>query len=121
MLIDRHDPSKYKHEYDVRVRRLADFLSHMSPVKEEMGSSLVEFEPGEKVREHVNRERVEEIFLLLDGTAEFFLDGKTETLHAGDLAFAPIGQSHSFTNTSEHTSRLLCVWWKVPVTEEEQV
>lgn len=112
MTIDRDDASKYREEYDVRVRRLADLLALTSPRKEAMGAALSEMEPGETVREHVNKPQVEEIFLLLDGTADFCLDGEVQPMAAGDVAFARIGQSHSFTNTSTQRSRLLSVWWK---------
>lgn len=113
MIIDRNEDAEYKHEYDVRVRRLTDFLTeNTSPQKYKLGGSLVEFAPGETVREHVNRDRVEEIFVLLDGKAEFFLDGKTEVLRSGDLTKAPVGMAHSFTNVSDAPSRLLCLWWE---------
>lgn len=118
MTIDRNESSKYKPEYDVSVRRLSDLLALTSAKKEAMGAALVEFYPGETVREHINKENVEEIFLLLDGTADFTLDGVVQSLNAGDVGFARIGQSHSFKNTSTEKSRLLSLWWKAVNTEE---
>ncbi|MFJ8015676.1 cupin domain-containing protein [Streptomyces sp. NPDC096339] len=112
MTIDRHEPDKYKEEYDVMVRRFTELMALTSPLKEAMGAAISEFGPGETVREHINKERVEEIFLLLDGTAEFTLDGVKQELRAGDVGFARIGQSHSFTNTSEEKIRLFSVWWR---------
>ncbi|MEU9081121.1 cupin domain-containing protein [Streptomyces sp. NPDC048357] len=117
MTIDRHESGKYRDEYDVKVRRLTGLLALTSPRKEAMGAAMSEFEPGETVREHVNKERVEEIFLLLDGTADFTLDGVTRELRAGDVGFARTGQSHAFTNTSDQKVRLFSVWWRTVPTE----
>ncbi|WP_061219410.1 cupin domain-containing protein [Leptospira weilii] len=119
LIIDRDEPSKYKDEYDVRVRRLAELLSLTSPTKTALGAAISEFEPMETVREHINKPHVEEVFLLLDGTANFNLDGEPHQISAGDLGFARIGQKHSFTNTCDKKIRLLSVWWKVPGGEEE--
>ncbi|WP_139831401.1 MULTISPECIES: cupin domain-containing protein [unclassified Pseudomonas] len=118
MTIDRDESSKYSAEYDVSVRRLSDLLALTSAKKEAMGAAMVEFYPGETIREHINKENVEEIFLLLDGTADFTLDGVVHSVKAGDVAFAKIGQSHSFKNTSTDKARLFSLWWKAVSTEQ---
>jgi quercetin dioxygenase-like cupin family protein len=118
MIIDKHLPEKYKPEYDVSVRRLTDLLAHTSPTKKSMGAAISEFQPGETIREHVNKEGVEEMFVLLDGKAEYKLDDEVQEISAGDVAFAKIGQKHSFKNTSDKPARLLSIWWKA-VSEEE--
>jgi mannose-6-phosphate isomerase-like protein (cupin superfamily) len=112
MTIDRHAPEKYLDEYGVKMRRLAELLALTSPRKEAMGAALCQVEPGETITEHRNKENVEEVFLLLDGTADFTLNGVTEGIGAGDVGFARIGERHSFTNTSQSTIRLLSVWWR---------
>ncbi|MDI7174954.1 cupin domain-containing protein [Leptospira santarosai] len=118
LIIDRNDPSKFNNEYDVRVRRLAELLALTSPTKTALGAAISEFEPGETIREHINKPHVEEVFLLLDGIANFNLDGVVHQLNAGDLGFARIGQKHSFTNICDQKIRLLSIWWKVPGREE---
>ena len=112
MHIDRHSDEKYKPEYDVLVRRLADTFAHTSPTKEALGAAISVFEPGETVREHVNKENVEEVFLVLDGTVDFVLDGQHETITTGDVGLAHIGQSHAFTNIGSERARLLSIWWR---------
>lgn len=112
MIIDKDSPDKYNPEYDVSIRRLTDFLKQTSPKKEAMGAALSIIQPGETVREHINKPGVEEVFLLLDGNAIFNLDDVPHDIAAGDMGFAEIGQKHSFTNSSDNTVRLLSIWWK---------
>ena len=112
MMIDHDSPDKYKPEYDVSIRRLTDFLAQTSPKKEAMGAAISIVQPGETVREHINKPDVEEVFLLLDGTATFRLDDQDHEVSAGAIGFAKVGQKHSFTNSSGETVRLLSIWWK---------
>ena len=112
MIIDHDSPDKYKPEYDVSIRRLTEFLAQTSAKKEAMGAAISVIQPGETVREHINKPDVEEVFLLLDGTATFRLDDQDHEVSAGDMGFAKVGQKHSFTNSSGNTVRLLSIWWK---------
>lgn len=118
MIIERDADDLYRDEYDVRVRRLTEMAAQTVPVKTGFGAALVRFGPGEVVREHVNKPGVEEMFIMLEGTADFVLEGETHGLAEGDVAFAPIGQSHSFTNTSPGPGRLLCIWWRPAATDD---
>lgn len=110
--IDRDQPERYNSEYDVMVRRLTDFLGQASPVKESLGMAISRFQPGETVREHVNKPQVEEAFIIIDGDVEFTLNGKPTLLKPLDMGFAHIGQAHSFTNVGSSTARLLSIWWR---------
>ena len=112
MTIDHDSPDKYNPEYDVSIRRLTEFFAQTSPKKEAMGAAISVIQPGETVREHINKPDVEEMFMLLDGTATFRLDDQDHEVSAGDVGFARIGQKHSFTNSSDDTVRLLSLWWK---------
>lgn len=112
MIIDKNSPDKYKPEYGVSIRRFSEFLTQTSAKKEAMGAALSVIEPGETVTEHINKPGVEEIFLLLDGSSIFTLNGVDHEIVAGDMGFAEIGQKHSFTNSSNSTVRLLSIWWK---------
>lgn len=112
MTIDHDSPDKYKPEYDVSIRRLTDFLAQTSPRKEAMGAAISVIQPGETVREHINKPDVEEVFLLLDGNATFRLGDEDHAVSAGAIGFASVGVKHSFTNSSDKTVRLLSIWWK---------
>jgi quercetin dioxygenase-like cupin family protein len=110
--IDRNSTEKYKPEYDVLVRRFAETFAQTSPGKEAMGAAISVFEPGETIREHVNKPDVEEVFLVLDGDVDFYLDGRRERITTGDMGLAHIGQAHAFTNAGTSTARLLSIWWR---------
>lgn|GEM_PF-1563004 len=112
MHIDRNSAEKYKPEYDVLVRRFAETFARTSPAKEAMGAAISVFEPGETIREHVNKENVEEVFLVLEGEVDFALDGRHETIRTGDMGMAHIGEAHAFTNIGADTARLLSIWWR---------
>lgn len=112
MIIERDSDDLYNDEYDVRVRRLTAIAAQTVPTKEGFGAALVRFEPGETIREHSNKPGVEEMFVMLEGTADFMLEGEVLELHEGDVAFAPVGQRHRFTNTGDNTGRMICIWWR---------
>jgi mannose-6-phosphate isomerase-like protein (cupin superfamily) len=112
MHIDKDSTDKYKHEYGVLVRRLGDVFTETSPLKEASGGAISLVAPGETITEHVNKENVEEVFVVLDGAFDFTLDGERATITTGDVGFARIGQAHAFTNVGAEPARLLSLWWR---------
>ncbi len=113
MFVDRDTPEKYQPEYDVKVRRLAQVLALTSPGKEAMGAAISKFQPGETVREHVNKPGVEEIFILMRGDVAVRLAGAEEIMHQGDVTYAARDESHAFTNVGDTNAELLSIWWRV--------
>ena len=51
----------------------------------------------------------DEAFYVLEGELTFHLDGKLVTAGAGELAFAPGGEPHTFTNRGPSEARFLIV------------
>jgi uncharacterized cupin superfamily protein len=49
----------------------------------------------------------EEIFYVLDGELEFFVDGNAVRLTRGDTITVPIGVAHTFRNTTDTPARFL--------------
>lgn len=47
---------------------------------------------------HHHPDGLEEVIMVLDGRAEFWLDGETHLLEAGDLVIIPPYATHGFTN-----------------------
>lgn len=112
MKIDVNDETKYASEYGVRVRRITEFLQqHSANTLHNLSGALADIAPGESVAQHVNKPNVEEFFLVLEGSLEFTLDTESSILRQGDIGFASIGQSHSFTNVTAEPARMLSVWW----------
>ena len=68
-------------EYDGKARLLATLT----------------LEPGCSIGKHIH-ENEEEIFYIIEGTATYDDNGKTEILHAGDSCICKNGQSHSIAN-----------------------
>jgi quercetin dioxygenase-like cupin family protein len=59
--------------------------------------------PGEGPDPH--RHPYEETFVMLDGTTDFVVDGKTVTAGAGTIVVVPAGAVHSFKTASDGLTR----------------
>lgn len=113
MIIHEQDSEDlYRDEYGVTMRRLTDMAAQTTPIKQGFGAALVHIGPGDVVTEHVNKPGVEEMFLWIEGSADYVLDGETYSLSEGDVAFAPVGVRHSFTSTGSGPGRFVTLWWR---------
>jgi len=90
------------------VKRIAH-LGRFSPEKmgkvdifrgETMFAGLNCFEPGQEHAPHAHQGQ-DKLYVVLEGEGEVRVGGETETLSAGDAAFAPSGILHSIRNTGE--------------------
>jgi quercetin dioxygenase-like cupin family protein len=61
--------------------------------------------PGPPLHKH----DFDEAFYVLDGELTFNLGGGLVTIHAGEMAFAPGGEPHTFANRSDGDARYLIV------------
>ena len=72
-------------------------------VGEEHGASvtflLVDAPPGTGPSSH--RHPYEEIFIVQEGEATFFLGEESRVVHAGEVVVVPAGQPHAFKNTGD--------------------
>lgn len=64
--------------------------------------------PGAVSGEHLHT-RTEEIYLILSGIGEFFLNGSPTNVSAGSLALTTPGNTHGLRNTGETTLN----WWVI--------
>jgi mannose-6-phosphate isomerase-like protein (cupin superfamily) len=67
-------------------------------------------EPGIGAPTHHHPDGCEEIIMVLEGTAEFWVDGVHDTLGAGDLVILPPYSKHGFTNVGEDKLHVLAVF-----------
>jgi quercetin dioxygenase-like cupin family protein len=67
-------------------------------------------DPGVGAPTHMHPDGLEEIIMVLEGTAEFWVDGTHETLEAGDLIVLPPYSHHGFKNIGEDTLHVLAVF-----------
>ena len=62
--------------------------------------------PGCSIGAHVH-ENEEEVFYIIEGTATYYDNGKTEILHAGDSCICLDGETHSIANREKAGDVLL--------------
>ncbi|MBR6568177.1 MAG: cupin domain-containing protein [Clostridia bacterium] len=62
--------------------------------------ATITLEPGSSIGAHIH-ENEEEIFYIIEGTATYNDNGKTEILNAGDSCVCLSGQEHSIANESK--------------------
>jgi mannose-6-phosphate isomerase-like protein (cupin superfamily) len=67
-------------------------------------------EPGIGAPTHHHPDGCEEIIMVLDGTADVWVDGVHETLEAGDLVILAPFTRHGFSNVGEGTLHVLAVF-----------
>lgn len=70
-------------------------------VTPEMRSRILKMEPGQGFNARHSHDLGHEVFLILQGQAEFEIDGETKTVGPGQLCFARIDQPHSVRVVSE--------------------
>jgi len=59
---------------------------------------------------HTHPDGLEEIIMVLEGTAEFWVDGEHSTLETGDLIILPPYSHHGFKNIGAGTLHVLAVF-----------
>jgi quercetin dioxygenase-like cupin family protein len=59
---------------------------------------------------HMHPDGLEEIIMVLEGTAEFWVDGTHDTLTAGDLIILPPYSHHGFKNVGDDILHILAVF-----------
>ncbi|WP_028936355.1 cupin domain-containing protein [Pseudonocardia spinosispora] len=71
-----------------------------------------EFPPGGWEGEHTHRsdQPLDELYLLLQGSAEMTVSGVRHSLGPGDAVLAPAGVPHDFRNTGSGPAKVLVVW-----------
>lgn len=68
----------------------------------------IEVRAGAEPPPHVHSNE-EESFYVLEGTIDFFVDGRARTARAGELVILPRGSTHAFLVQSERARALMCI------------
>ncbi|WP_114454780.1 cupin domain-containing protein [Halopolyspora algeriensis] len=71
-----------------------------------------ELPPGgaEGMHAHPHEDPLEELYLVVDGSAVMRVDGQTFEMGPGDAVLAPVGSEHDVRNPGETTLKLVVVW-----------
>lgn len=71
-----------------------------------------ELPPGgaEGMHAHPDDAPLEELYLVIEGTATMTVDGEVSELGPGDAVLAPVGAEHDVRNTGDSVLRLVVVW-----------
>lgn len=68
-----------------------------------------EVPPGSQLPEHLHEE-AEEIMFFIRGHGEAILDGRVESINAGDYFSAPAGRTHTVRNTGGESLFFCCAF-----------
>lgn len=79
---------------------------------------LWELPPGgsEGLHSHEEDEPLEELYLVVEGSARMRVDDEQHDLGPGDAVLAPVGSRHDLRNTGADTLKVVVVWGR-PATE----
>lgn len=69
---------------------------------------LFTLEPGAFIPEHCH-DTIEHEQVMLAGEMLLKMDGKEQTVRAGDVVYIPAKVKHSYTNTGETEARFICM------------
>jgi mannose-6-phosphate isomerase-like protein (cupin superfamily) len=71
-----------------------------------------ELPPGgsEGSHAHSTEDPLEELYLVIDGSAEMHVDGQTFEMGPGDGVLAPVGSEHGLRNTGNSTLKVVVIW-----------
>ncbi len=82
-------------------------------MSERMMVGLNAFEPGQEHALHAHAEQ-DKMYLTLDGSGHFLLDGEEIEMEAGQMLVAPEGIPHGIRNTSDERLIVLVVMAPAP-------
>lgn len=88
-------------------RRTQNLVGGASPIQTDaFAMGMVTLEPrGGQVPWH-NQEQ-DEVYFLLEGTAEMCLGEERRTMHGGEAVYVPSGVFHQFTNIGDEPARMI--------------
>jgi mannose-6-phosphate isomerase-like protein (cupin superfamily) len=91
-------------------RRTQNLVGGASPIQTDaFAMGFVTLEPrGGQVPWH-NQEQ-DEVYFLIEGTAEMCVGEDRQTLRAGEAVFMPAGEFHQLTNVGEEPARMIYVY-----------
>ncbi|MDR7300350.1 cupin domain-containing protein [Haloactinomyces albus] len=78
-----------------------------------------ELPPGgaEGMHAHPEEDPLEELYLVVDGSAVMRVDERTFEMQPGDAVLAPVGAEHDVRNSGESTLKLVVIWGRPAPTD----
>lgn len=111
-MIKRNSEMKFKTRENMRdgdgAVKVTDVLSSEEYNGKARLVGVLTLEPGCSIGEHLH-ENEEEIFYILEGTATYNDNGRTEILNVGDASICKGGENHSIANKSDKTLKVFAV------------
>ncbi|MFX0556475.1 cupin domain-containing protein [Maribacter sp. CXY002] len=109
ILEDDIDPKIIKNDEGKVLNVIGDIQTHKI-LGSETGNQIMEWvddvEPGAGIPPHIHTKE-DEIFRIIKGTVEIMVDGKTNILSAGDVAFAPKNIPHSWKVVGTEKAKMI--------------
>jgi mannose-6-phosphate isomerase-like protein (cupin superfamily) len=109
----RDEELTFEPDYNVLGKRLFPW-----PDVENPGwfGAWVVLPPGEVSTPHSHSEN--EIFFIVEGTAEMRVDNERSRVSFGDTIFIDAGRQHELTNDGDNRLVYLSIWWEPSTTGE---
>jgi mannose-6-phosphate isomerase-like protein (cupin superfamily) len=86
---------------------IRELLAHRNSSIRAQSLAEARLQPGFKTTAHFHR-RTEEIYYILEGTANMRIGQQSRAVAAGDAIAIPPGQEHQITNTGTDVLKFLC-------------
>ncbi len=106
---NKNDPKIIKDDEGETINVIGDIQTHKI-LGSETGNQIMEWvdnvEPGAGIPPHVHTKE-DEIFRVIKGEVEIMVDGKTNILKAGDLAFAPKNVPHAWKVVGTEKAKMI--------------
>ena len=103
------DPKVVKEGEGEVLNVLGDIQTHKilgSDTNNQIIEWIDDVSPGVGIPPHIHTNE-DEIFRVIKGQVEIMVDGKTTTLHAGDIVFAPKNVPHAWTVVGAEPARMI--------------
>ena len=109
-LIRKIDWNTLQHEYGVDGKRLLPWGDKHFPFP--FGGAYCITRAGTTSLDHVNSPAdEEEMFIVISGTANVFLNGKFHEVKQGDVVYIPAGEPHYVDNPGKEDFHFYALWW----------
>lgn len=110
-LIFRAKDSRVTHEYNCHLRRLLPAVEGVNTKRgiSEFGAIMVNVESKTAVDRHRHDE--EELFFVIDGSANLEIENQSTTISPGDAVYIPRYWQHQIKNPGDGNFRFMDIYW----------
>ena len=105
--MDIHNINDVKSFITVDGSEIRELLAHRNSCIRQQSLAEARLPVGAATTPH-HHPRTEEIYYILEGTADMTVDNETQPVRPGDAIAIPPGARHTIRNTGQETLKFLC-------------